>query len=205
MRKIFEVNPEKLRFLLDSIQNRELALPDFQRDFVWDPRATELLIESIMNNYPAGSLLRMRNSKSFPFTPREFEGAPNLDGRPPSYLILDGQQRLTSLFQAFYGVGNHRYFVNFEMLAAPTDLDDCVFYLRKRDADRKYGNLQKQAATLTFPLEKLFGAPGGFEEWLDQVLDVRSDTEDQKKELKRSLRALKREWIEMSRDTSSPP
>ena len=34
------------------------------------------------------------------------EGAPALDGRKPTYLILDGQQRLTSLYQAFFGKGD---------------------------------------------------------------------------------------------------
>ncbi len=40
MSKIFYPTSEKLRYLLESIHNREVALPDFQRDFVWDPRAT---------------------------------------------------------------------------------------------------------------------------------------------------------------------
>ena len=100
MSKIFYPTSEKLRFLLESIHNREVALPDFQRDFVWDPRATEELIESICQNSPAGSLLRIKNSTDFYFAPREFEGSPELNGHEPSYLILDGQQRLTSMYQA---------------------------------------------------------------------------------------------------------
>jgi len=68
--KIFYPTAEHLSFLLESIHNRELALPDFQRDFVWDPRATEELIESICQNFPAGSLLRIKNSAGFFFAPR---------------------------------------------------------------------------------------------------------------------------------------
>ena len=75
MAKIFYPTFEKLRFLLESVHNREVALPDFQRDFVWDPRATEELIESICQNFPAGSLLRIKNSAGFFFAPREVEGA----------------------------------------------------------------------------------------------------------------------------------
>ena len=45
---------EALKFLLQMAHNREMALPDFQRDFVWDPFATDELIESIISNYPAG-------------------------------------------------------------------------------------------------------------------------------------------------------
>src|SRR5437870_13642123 len=94
---------EPLRFLLQMIHHREMALPDFQRDFVWDPFATDELIESIMSNYPAGSLLRIKNGSQLPFQPRAIEGAATLaKDAKPSYLILDGQQRLTSLYQAFF-------------------------------------------------------------------------------------------------------
>jgi hypothetical protein len=40
-----------------------MALPDFQRDFVWEPGATQELIVSIANDYPAGSILRVRDEK----------------------------------------------------------------------------------------------------------------------------------------------
>lgn len=101
---------EPLRFLLEMIHNRAMALPDFQRDFVWDPYATDELIESIISNYPAGTLLRIKNGQQLLFQPRAFEGAPELKGAKPAYLILDGQQRLTSLYQAFYSKGEHRYY-----------------------------------------------------------------------------------------------
>ena len=50
-----------VRQLLTSIYDRERALPDFQRDFVWDPDATQELICSVASTYPAGSLLEIRN------------------------------------------------------------------------------------------------------------------------------------------------
>jgi uncharacterized protein with ParB-like and HNH nuclease domain len=94
------------------IHNRAMALPDFQRDFVWDPDATDELIESIISNYPAGTLLRIKNGQQLLLQPRAIEGAPELNGTKPAYLILDGQQRLTSLYQALYGQGEHRYYLN---------------------------------------------------------------------------------------------
>ena len=54
---------EQLKFLLEMICNREMALPDFQRDFVWDPFATDELIESIASNFPAGSLAKLSSVK----------------------------------------------------------------------------------------------------------------------------------------------
>src|ERR1700761_5107880 len=105
MSNLFEDTPTKeLSWLLKQIQEREVALPDFQRDFVWEPGATQELIVSIANNYPAGSILRVRDAQRA-FAAREFEGAPPLNGAIHTFLVLDGQQRLTSLYQAFYGVG----------------------------------------------------------------------------------------------------
>jgi hypothetical protein len=114
---------ESLKFVLQMIHNREMALPDFQRDFVWDPFA-------IISKFPAGSLLRIKNGMQLLFQPRAVEGAPPLGkDAKPSYLILDGQQRLTSLYQAYYGVGEHRYYIDLLGLEAGKDLEDCVFYI----------------------------------------------------------------------------
>jgi hypothetical protein len=78
---IFEdTNPRALKDLLSEIHTRMSILPDFHRDFVWEPGATQELIISIANNYPAGSILRVRDVKRV-FACREFEGAPKLDGQ----------------------------------------------------------------------------------------------------------------------------
>src|SRR4051812_45516118 len=99
-----DTNPRALKELLSEVNNRTMVLPDFQRDFVWEPGATQELVVSIANNYPAGSILRVREAKQV-FAAREFEGAPTLGKSKYTFLVLDGQQRLTSLYQAFYGVG----------------------------------------------------------------------------------------------------
>jgi len=125
--EIFQLHPQSLDDLLRSIHARALALPDFQRDFVWEPRATEELIESIARSFPAGSLLLMPYQPDT-FTPRAIQNAPALDGFLPSQLILDGQQRLTSLYQAFYGVSEYRYFVDLKSLLEDQDIEEAVFY-----------------------------------------------------------------------------
>ena len=52
----FEANPKELKEdLLNSIYTREMALPDFQRDFVWQPNQTKGLIVSLSRDFPAGS------------------------------------------------------------------------------------------------------------------------------------------------------
>jgi len=186
---------ESLKFLLQMIHNREMALPDFQRDFVWDPSATDELIESIISNFPAGSLLRIKNGSQPLFQPRAIEGAPTLlEGATPAYLILDGQQRLTSLYQAFYAVGEHRYFLDLAGLEQKKDLEDCVSYLRAEDGDAKYGVLGQQADSLVFPLGKVF-KDGGFNGWVTEVLRHQAANTAQLLDLQERLTKLFEHWV----------
>jgi len=195
MSNLFEDTPTKeLSWLLKQIQQREVALPDFQRDFVWDPSATQELIISIANNYPAGSLLAIRNTQDY-FAAREFEGAPKLSGFQPTYLMLDGQQRLTSLYQAFYGVGDYRYFIDLKPLLDGAEIDDekVVFHLRsaaKRGLQAKklkqYATIEGQAEDLVLPLSVLTGAKISFYRWLDEVSE-RIDDKEERSDLKQKL------------------
>src|ERR1700730_9713082 len=124
-----DTNPRALKELLGEIHSRTTALPDFQRDFVWEPGATQELIVSIASNYPAGSILRGPDAKRT-VAHRGFEGAPVLAGTKHTFLVLDGQQRLTSLYQAFYGVGEHRYFLDLGALTQGADFEEAIFHER---------------------------------------------------------------------------
>jgi len=204
MSNLFEDTPTKeLFWLLKQIQERELALPDFQRDFVWEPSATQELIISIANNYPAGSLLAIRNTKNY-FAAREVEDAPALNGVQPTYLVLDGQQRLTSLFQAFYGVGEYRYFINLTPMlnGAEIDDEDVLFHLRssakrgwQAKALKRFSSLEGQAGDLVLPLSVLMGAKNSFYRWLDEVCE-RIEDKDKRVEQKRKLLALQESVIQ---------
>lgn len=204
MPKIFYPSSERLSYLLESIHNREMALPDFQRDFVWPARATEELIESLCQNFPAGSLLRIKNSPGFYFTPREFAGAPPLDGHSPSHILLDGQQRLTSLYQAMHGVGNHRYFADLQGLLEGDDLEDCVFHMRRDEATRHFGTISQQAESLVLPLHALLESAGGFEEWLDQASEFPNGMDADWGDLRKKLRRVRHEWLEPLEDYEFP-
>ncbi|MDL1895259.1 DUF262 domain-containing protein [Anaerolineae bacterium CFX7] len=206
---------EPLKFMLQMIHNREMALPDFQRSFVWDPFATDELVESIISNFPAGSLLRIKNGYQLLFQPRAIEGAPELEkNSKPSYLILDGQQRLTSLYQAFFGRGEHRYYLNLGGLERGEDLEDCAFYLRAREGESKYGTIQQQAQEMVFPLGNIFG-DGGFSKWTTQVLKERAHDMNEMIDLQARLAKLHEQWIRpieeyefpmvtLSEDTTAP-
>ncbi len=164
---IFEdTNPRALKDLLSEIHSLSMVLPDFQRDFVWEPGATQELIISIARNYPAGSILRVRDTKRI-FASHEFEGAPNLNGHKHTFLVLDGQQRLTSLYQAFYGVGEHRYYLNLKKLIDDLDFEEVIFHVRATTKwVKEHESFDLQSKELILPLSVLKGGAGGFLEWL---------------------------------------
>ena len=199
-----DTNPRELKELLAQIQRRESALPDFQRDFVWDPSATQELIVSIANNYPAGSLLRIRNTHDL-FACREFQGAPELKGAKPTYLVLDGQQRQTSLYQAFYGVGDHRYFVRVEPLLAGADFEECIFHVRATHRRAKrYATLEGQAQDLVLPLSVLKDGSGGFLKWSLEVAQKRSKDGNSMEFLTALTEGIGQTWIQRIDDYRFP-
>lgn len=197
-----DTNPRALKDLLAEIHSRTMALPDFQRDFVWEPGATQELIVSIASNYPAGSLLRVRDAKRV-FAAREFEGAPRLNGQKHTFLVLDGQQRLTSLYQAFYGVGEHRYYLNLKKLLDGADFEEAIFHVR---ATTKWVKAREsfdlQAKELTLPLSVLKGGAGGFLQWLLQVTNPMPP--DERTQMLDSLTRINEEWIKPIDDYHFP-
>lgn len=160
-----DTNPRELKKLLDEIDTGDSVLPDFQRDFVWEASATQELIISIAQDYPAGSLLRIGNTQNlFPF--RAFAGAPRVDRHRPKFLVLDGQQRLTSLYQAFYGVGDHRYYLRVGDLLDGKDFEECIFHLRENHRRaRRYADTAIQFRELILPLSVLKGGSSGYLDW----------------------------------------
>lgn len=200
---IFEdTNPRALKDLLVEAHSHTMALPDFQRDFVWEPGATQELIVSIANNYPAGSILRVRDAKRV-FAAREFEGAPSLNGQKHTFLVLDGQQRLTSLYQAFYGVGEHRYYINLKKLLDGDDFEEAIFHVR---ASTKWAkareNFDLQARELILPLSVLKGGAGGFLQWLLQVTNPMPP--EKRTQMLDALTRINDEWIKTIDDYHFP-
>ena len=97
----FQTNPCDLHSLLDDCQRGVIQLPDFQRSWVWDEDRIKSLIASISRAFPVGALMSLVTGGPVNFKPRPVEGAPSkARGEAPQSLLLDGQQRLTSLYQA---------------------------------------------------------------------------------------------------------
>lgn len=89
----------KISDLLTSISQRDVVLPEFQREYVWSTDQSKQLISSLLKEYPVGGLLFWKTDK-----PPELK---NIDVLPAKLgtvtVMLDGQQRLTTLYLLLRG------------------------------------------------------------------------------------------------------
>jgi hypothetical protein len=100
---MFDSTKESLLDLLRSIRDGRTQLPDFQRGWVWDDEHLRSLLASVSMSYPIGAVMMLQTGNpDVRFKPRAVEGAPPGGPAGPERLILDGQQRLTSLYQALF-------------------------------------------------------------------------------------------------------
>lgn len=93
---------EPLEELLKMVEMGKAQLPEFQRSWVWDNTQICKLIESITSGYPMGAAMFLANGgDSIRFKYRKFTGVDSNLTTIPEWLVLDGQQRLTTLYQVF--------------------------------------------------------------------------------------------------------
>jgi hypothetical protein len=99
MASTFKSNDTAIADILKGINDETNQLPDFQRGWVWDDEKICELIASISNSYPVGALMFLEyGGDTVRFKYRPFTGC-NAN-RKPDILVLDGQQRLTSIYNA---------------------------------------------------------------------------------------------------------
>lgn len=116
-----------------------IQLPDFQRGYKWDDERIRQLLVTILCGHPLGVVMLLKTGNAqIRFKPRPVAGV-QVDGVAPELLLLDGQQRLTSLTQALTGNGvvdtedsrgkklTRRYYVNIETALLGDDrIDEAV-------------------------------------------------------------------------------
>ena len=92
----------QLNDLLKEIKEGKIQLPDFQRGWVWDDDHIRDLLVSIARSFPIGAVMLLEAGGDVRFETRPVEGLEDKlpQGQEPEKLILDGQQRLTTLTQA---------------------------------------------------------------------------------------------------------
>ena len=168
------------------IGNGEMQIPDFQRGWVWNDEQIKSLLESVVRGFPINSILLLEydaNSKKFSCEP--IKGVSPTAA--PKYLILDGQQRLTSLYCALcsqepakFTDGDERYYyldINkaIRSIKNAENVEDMIISVpknRKIKLDDKVLDLsdaEKEYAADMFPLNKLF--EGG---WVAKYISIKS-------------------------------
>ena len=98
----FDSTKHFIQAMLSDVANGGTQLPDFQRGWVWDDHHVKDLIASVSLSFPIGAIMTLRTGgDDVSFKPRPIEGAEGMiRQKEPNTLVLDGQQRLTSLFQS---------------------------------------------------------------------------------------------------------
>jgi Protein of unknown function DUF262 len=98
---LFETHPVDLSELMAKVQSGKIQLPDFQRPWKWDDERIISLLATVTLGYPLGVMMTLETGGSGTrFKPRPLDGSEIPVGTEPQELLMDGQQRLTSLFQA---------------------------------------------------------------------------------------------------------
>lgn len=100
-----ENTPKKYEALFLQIDVGEIKLPMFQRDFVWDKEQTAKLIDSILKGFPIGTFILWKTKEEL----RSYKNIgnhtlPSIPKGDYAYYILDGQQRITSLYAVRKGI-----------------------------------------------------------------------------------------------------
>jgi hypothetical protein len=97
----FDATSDTLANLLNEVSLGRLQLPDFQRGWVWDDEHIAAVITSVSRSFPIGAVMTLQTGGEVRFKPRPIEGVTFKAEEPkPERLIPDGQQRLTSMYQA---------------------------------------------------------------------------------------------------------
>jgi hypothetical protein len=155
MAELFTTNPEKLSDLLSDVHKGNIQLPDFQRGWVWDEERIQKLLVSVIKKFPIGAIMMLNaggeNAKYYSVT---LENVPKT-GSTPKRLLLDGQQRLTSLYQTLKSNGavnttdtrkkelKRHYYINIlEMIKNDIDEDNVVIIANEKKKSKKTGTVE---------------------------------------------------------------
>ena len=205
----FKTNPVSLETLLRQCGDGKIQLPDFQRSWVWAEDRILSLISSISSAFPIGALMTLESKQGATiFARRPIQGAPIAAIEATAdELLLDGQQRMTSLYQACLRrevvetitpknkMVKRWFYIDIQKaLRADADRDDAIFSVPE---DRRIKTIfdrgilldlsqsEQEFQKLMFPLNRVFD----WDEWQDGFWDFwSSKSQLEKKEVFRQFK-----------------
>lgn len=173
-----KANPENLLTIIRDCRDAKVVIPEFQRSFVWERENIEELLISILQGYFIGTFLMLDTSSDKPVFPfRPVEGLDKVStARPDRHanvrLVLDGQQRVTSLFYVLYEPpiplkntrNPYRFYFRID-LALDEDPEDAVCGVSRADRRRfsEMEDLVRDSRAIRF---SLFEDSSSFYRWL---------------------------------------
>lgn len=173
----FDSTKLSLQALLKEICTGKIQLPDFQRGWVWDDDHIRDLLVSISRCFPVGAVMLLETGGAVKFQTRPVEGLESTSAKDvaPEKLILDGQQRLTTLTQALAlttpvqtrtskgkKIQRHYYFDIQLAVESPHDLDSAIIAVDEnrqvrsnfgRDVDLDLSSRELECKHLYFPCD----------------------------------------------------
>ena len=192
LKKTFQSPDLPLSSLLDDIKRGKIQVPEFQRDWKWDDDHIKSILASVSLSYPVGAVMMLETgNENVRFEPRPIDGVENPEIGCPDFLILDGQQRLTALFQALYSQKPAKtkdvrgkeikrwYYINIEhAIKLNNDREDAIVGLPEDKVIRNFRNevisdystAEKEYEAGLFPLNNVFDSSDwrrGFNEYFD--------------------------------------
>lgn len=203
--KLFDTTSDSLMHLLEMIRSCRIQLPDFQRGWIWDDERIRKLLVSIIQYFPIGAVMMLNiGDANVNFSPRPLEGVDNPNNIRPDQLILDGQQRLTSLYQALMlktpvktldaknNKIDRRYYIDINALIDPNvDRDDVIISIPgdglvkglQGRIQKDYSTIEKECDNEVFPVNLIFDSPKTFD-WQKLYTENGTNVERQQKWLK---------------------
>lgn len=180
MKNVEKADRIHLGSLIEEIKKGYFVIPDFQREFEWQPWDVLDLIKSIFMDYYIGTLLLWKGSKDN-FKMLSCEPIYGFNGKSsyPQHIVLDGQQRLTAIHYAFFQPEREFprrakpmiYFVNIQSLL-DEDYDNAFFYdsLTKKNLDL-LTDQNIQFENHIFPLGTMKEGSWGTSDWIKDYRD----------------------------------
>ena len=209
----FRIEQPSLRELLNDCKAGRTQLPDFQRSWVWREDRIVSLISSVSTSFPIGALMMLEAGGEVEFKPRQIQGVEEEFAKQKlEKLILDGQQRVTSLYQTILlnkavktknskGDDVKRWFY-FKIMDANDDLldrDESILVVNESKIIKKYCqdgtdiNLSSREAEykhLLFPISEVFN----WDKWREGFEDYWSG--DDREEYRDIFRTFKDKVLE---------
>ena len=191
----FDSTKSMLSELLREVEQGRIQLPDFQRGWVWDDDHIRQLLVSIAQAFPIGAVMLLETGGDVRFQTRPIEGldVAGLQFQEPERLILDGQQRLTTLTQSLALPGpvqtrtskgkdilRHYYFDITTALEGPRSLEDSIVAVDEnkqlrsdfgRTIDLDLSTTELECQNLHFPCSRILQS----DEWETTLYRVNPD------------------------------